>query len=475
METISAGDLLFYALPPLWLMMGLIAAGHILLNKRDSKAAFGWIALCIILPVAGPLIYLLFGINRINHKAKRDYRIKIPRQYLDTVSEPEGTNFRPLSGIGENLTRRGLSDCSELVLLENGEQLYPAMIEAIHHARSRVLLASYIFDHNNSGLAIAEALAAAVQRGVEVKVIIDGMGEFMTLPRIGNHLLKLGIPFCRFNPVTLFPPALNINMRNHRKLLIIDGEWAFTGGQNIGDRHLAMRDQNPNRVLDLHFRLKGKIVDELEWAFWKDWAYCKDEHDAPEFIGTNRLQIQSDIWARLILDGPNKDIDKLNYLMISVISAAKHQVLIMTPYFLPMLDMIGVLIAAHLRGVKVCIMVPGHNNIKPVHWAMQNSMRQLLEAGIEIKLQPAPFVHSKILLIDNQYSLIGSANIDQRSLRLNYELGVEIFSASVNTALQQYFNEREVKCTPVTLEQIEQRSLPVKIRDSIAWLFSPYL
>jgi cardiolipin synthase len=264
-------------------------------------------------------------------------------------------------------------------------------------------------------------------------------------------------------------------MRNHRKLLIIDGEWAFTGGQNIGDRHLAMRDQNPNRVLDLHFRLKGKIVDELEWAFWKDWAYCKDEHDAPEFIGTNRLQIQSDIWARLILDGPNKDIDKLNYLMISVISAAKHQVLIMTPYFLPMLDMIGVLIAAHLRGVKVCILIPGHNNIKPVHWAMQNSMRQLLEAGIEIKLQPAPFVHSKILLIDNQYSLIGSANIDQRSLRLNYELGVEIFSASVNTALQQYFNEREVKCTPVTLEQIEQRSLPVKIRDSIAWLFSPYL
>jgi cardiolipin synthase A/B len=475
METLSAGELLLYVLPLLWLMMGLLAAGHILLNKRDPKAAFGWIALCIILPVAGPLIYVLFGINRINQRARRDYQIKVPRDDLYTINEPDGSNFRPLSSIGENLTRKGLCDCTELRLLENGEQLYPAMIECINNARSRVLLASYIFDHNSSGLKIAEALAAAVKRGVEVKVIIDGMGEFMTMPRIGHHLKKLGIPFCRFNPITLFPPALNINMRNHRKLLIIDGEWAFTGGQNIGDRHLATRDKDPNRVLDLHFRLKGKIVDELEWAFWKDWAYCEEKHEVPGFHGSNTLQTHSDIWTRLILDGPNKDIDKLNYLMVGVISAAQQQILIMTPYFLPMSDMVGVLIAAHLRGVRVGILVPGHNNIKPVHWAMHNSIRQLLEAGLDIRMQPAPFVHSKLLLIDNQYSLIGSANIDQRSLRLNYELGVEIFSDQVNASLCAYFRERESKCTPLTLEQINQRSIPVKLRDSIAWLFSPYL
>lgn len=475
MQTLSAAELLLYILPPLWLMMGCLAAGHILLNKRDSKAAFGWIALCIILPVAGPLIYLLFGINRIHHRAQRDYHIKIPREDLQTISEPAGSRFKPLSNIGEHLTRKGLCDCTDLLMLENGEALYPAMIACIKQAHSRVLLASYIFDHNSSGLAVAEALSDAVKRGVEVKVIIDGMGEFMTLPRIGKHLKKLGIPFHRFNPLTLFPPSLNINMRNHRKLLIVDGEWAFTGGQNIGDRHLAMQHQNPDRVFDLHFRLKGKIVDELEWAFWKDWSYCEGKHDAPVFHGSNKLQPNADIWTRLILDGPNKDIDKLNHLMVSVISAARQQVLIMTPYFLPMYDMIGALIAAHLRGVRVCILVPGHNNIKPVHWAMHNSVRQLLEAGLDIRMQPAPFVHSKLLLIDDQYALIGSANIDQRSLRLNYELGVEIFSEKVNATLREYFRLREQLSTAITLEHINQRSLPVKLRDSIAWLFSPYL
>lgn len=468
-------DMLVWLLPPLLLAAGLFTAGHALLNKRDPKAAFGWIALCIILPLAGPILYYLFGINRVRTRARKDYDSKLNRDALTTINDPPGTDFRPLSTVGESLTQKGLSACTHLDMLENGEQLYPAMLNAIAAAQNRVLLASYIFDHNTSGLQIADALAAAVERGVEVKVIVDGLGEMMNFPRIGRALLSRNIAFARFNPLTLVPPALNINMRSHRKLLIVDGKLAFTGGQNIGDRHLADNHDNPGRVLDMHFCLQGKIVDDLEWAFWKDWYYCTDSKPSRAFMGSNVNAADAPVWSRLILDGPNKHIDKLNNLMLGVISAARSRVLIMTPYFLPTFDIIGALIAAHLRGVSIQILLPGHNNITAAHWAMQNTLRQLLEAGLDIRYQPAPFVHSKLLLIDGDYTLIGSANIDPRSLRLNYELGVELFSDEVNARVSAYYAGKAEQSTPIRLADLYQRSLPVRIRDSLAWLFSPYL
>ncbi len=468
-------DVLVWLLPPFVLTIGLLTAGHALLNKRDPKAAFGWIALCIILPLAGPILYYLFGINRVRSRARKGYDSKLNRDALTTLNDPPGTFFRPLSTIGETLTGKGLSACTQLDLLENGEALYPAMIKAINTAQNRILLASYIFDHNNSGLQIADALAAAVARGVEVKVIVDGLGEMMYLPRIGEALRSRNIEFARFNPLRLFPPSLNINMRSHRKLLIIDGTHAFTGGQNIGDRHLADNESNPDRVLDMHFCLQGKIVDDLEWAFWKDWYFCTNTKPTTPFMGSNANDENAKIWSRLILDGPHKRIDKLNNLILGVISAARSRVLIMTPYFLPTFDIIGALIAAQLRGVQVQILLPGHNNIAAAHWAMQNTLRQLLEAGLDIRYQPAPFVHSKLLLIDECYTLIGSANIDPRSLRLNYELAVELFSTDASASISAYYEKKAAQAISVTLDDLNSRSLPRRLRDSLAWLFSPYL
>ena len=403
MEPLIQSDWLFYLLTAALGMLGLGTAAHVLLNKRDPKAAFGWIALCIILPLAGPLLYLVFGINRVHQRARREYLDDIPEDALETICEPPGTNFRPLSFIGENLTGNGLSDCTDFRILENGETLYPAMIDCINNASKRVYLASYIFDNNSSGIAIAEALAAAIKRRVDVKVMVDGLGEFMTLPRIGRTLEALGIPFVRFNPISVLPPALNINMRNHRKLLLVDGKWAFTGGQNIGDRHLADKIGNPHRVLDIHFQMRGSIVDDMELAFLLDWHYCTGSVQLPDFEACNKQNPDASIWARLVLHGPNKDIEKLNHLIVGVISAAKQEVLIMTPYFLPTYDLIGALIAARLRGVTVQILLPGVNNIKVIHWAMQNTLKQLLEAGLDIRYQPAPFIHSKLLLIDGEY------------------------------------------------------------------------
>lgn len=468
-------DVLFWLIPPLVLISALLTAGHALLHKQDSKAAFGWIALCIILPVAGPILYLLFGINRVRSKAQRNYTTKMNRDALDTLSMPPGKDFSPHAMIGQRLTRKGLTSCREIKVYENGETLYPAMIEAIDNAQKRVLLASYIFDSKTTGKSIAAALDRAQRRGVEVKVILDGLGEYMYIPRIGHTLERLGIDFVRFNPITLVPPSLNINMRNHRKMMIVDSSMGFTGGQNIGDHQLADALDNVHSVRDVHFSLTGQIVDELEWAFWKDWHYCTGDHQTPSFTPQHQLNPESDIWTRLVVDGPNKDLDKLSHLIVGQVSAASKYVFIMTPYFLPTLDLVGALIAAELRGVEVTVLLPRNNNIKMADWASRSIIRELLQADVDIRYIEGKFVHSKLLLIDDQYTLIGSANIDPRSLRLNYELAVEVFSSEFNTRMKRYFDKFCSDAKPCTLAQLDSRSLPERLRDSLAWLFSPYL
>lgn len=471
----SLEQIIFWLIPPLHIIMAIAASGHALLNKADSRSAFGWIALCIILPLAGSILYLIFGINRVNSAAQKHYVTKLYKDSTDTIAEPKGSQFRPLSMVGERVVRKGLSSCDEVRALINGEQLYPLMLEAIEQAKEYVLLGTYIFDRGETGLKFVKALAAANARGVEVKVIVDGMGEWMGLRRIGPVLRAHGIAFTRFNPITIIPPALNINLRSHRKVLVVDNRYAFTGGANIGDRHLADHHDNFHRVQDIHFRLQGRIVDELEWAFRRDWHYCQGTVDLPLFQHHNPNRPDAKIWTRMILDGPNKSLDRLGDLMLGVISAAKERVWIMTPYFIPAADLMGALVAAHLRGVDIQILLPGENNIKPAHWASRNILRFVLEKDIYVAYQEPPFIHSKILLVDDQYSLIGSANMDPRSLRLNYELGVELFSQELNHKLSDYFIARRAKATQVTRDEIANRSLPVRLRDALAWLFSPYL
>jgi len=469
------GETLLWLIPPIHIIMAVLASGHALLYKADSRGAFGWIALCIILPLAGPILYLIFGINRVNSAARRYYVTKLSKDTTDTINEPEGTDFRPLSMVGEMVVNKGLISCDEVVVLENGEAIYPAMLEAIANAKHHILLCTYIFDRDATGMQFVEALVAARDRGLEVKVILDGMGEWMSLHRIGPLLRKRHIEFTRFNPITLIPPSLNLNLRSHRKMLIIDNRYAFTGGANISDRHLVEHTSNVHRVIDVHFRLEGRIVDELEWAFRRDWHYCRGTIELNPFKHSNPNKPQSPVWTRLVLDGPNKSLDRLNDLMLGVISAARQRVWIMTPYFLPTLDLIGALIAARLRGVDVQILLPGENNIKPAHWASRNILRLILEIDLFIAYQSPPFVHSKILLVDDQYSLIGSANMDPRSLRLNYELGVELFDSRTNQRLSEYFVKRRADAQQITRQEIDNRSLPERLRDSLAWLFSPYL
>ena len=472
-----------------WIIIGITfllataAAGHALLYKRDPRAALGWIAVCFIFPIAGSVLYFLFGINRVQTRAK-----KLERRFpfwinIDEQSTPQEKGsarlairfpevLAQIARISDAVTRHPLVGGNQVSLFHNGEQAYPAMLDEIDRAKRSVFLVSYIFETNHTGREFIASLARATLRGVDVRVIIDGVGELYSFPWAGTLLKRRGVRVARFLPPKLIPPDLHINLRNHRKILIADGRIGFTGGMNIGDRHLAENLEKPSRVVDMHFRLTGPVVTQLEQAFLEDWAFATGEQTSQVLAKNPEI---GDAVCRAIVDGPNEPIDKLDTILVGVVTMARQRIMIMTPYFLPSRELIAAMQVAALRGVLVEVILPSKNNLPFVHWATRNMLWELLQKGVRVYYQLPPFVHTKLLIVDDYYAQIGSANVDPRSLRLNFELVVEVYHEPFARDLAAHFHKVRERSVEASLSELDRRSLPIRIRDAFCWLFSPYL
>jgi cardiolipin synthase len=476
-------NFLHWMLIILHFLVAFFAAGHALIFKSDSRAALGWIAVCLMFPFIGPLLYFLFGINRIRTRARKlQHPSLLPSdvdcEQPDDPSQPEisgpalSAEFSEIVRISCAVTRQPLVAGNTIELLQNGERAFPAMLKAIEGSRHSLFLSSYIFETNKTGRQFIDTLTRAARRGVDVRVILDGIGELYAFPRAGTLLKKRGVSLARFLPPKLIPPTLHINLRNHRKILVADGQTGFVGGMNIGDRHLAAVQQNPRRVVDLHFRLTGPVVKQIEHAFLEDWAFCTGEQMPADTIPPMAAH---GAVCRTIVDGPNEDHDKLSTIMFGAVATARRKISIMTPYFLPFREFIAALQNAALRNVDVKILLPAKNNLPYVQWATTKMLWQLLQKGVRIYYQPPPFVHSKLFIVDDHYAQVGSANIDPRSLRLNFELAVEVFGKPVSDVLAPHFQQSLAASREISFQEVEARSIPVRSRDALAWLFSPYL
>ncbi|MDD3764321.1 MAG: cardiolipin synthase [Nevskiales bacterium] len=472
------------ALLSLWAGVGLFAAGHALLNKSDPRSAWGWIAVCWLFPFAGPALYFLFGINRIQTRAHQlGFDRRRSALEIGTEHAEDARNSGAHAGIPESLgevvrtadvlTRRPLLDGNRIGLLHNGEQTYPRMLDAIDSARHSIYLASYIFDVDDCGRRFAEALARAHARGVDVRVLIDGIGERYSPRRMSRLLRRMGVPVSIFNPLRLLPPALHLNLRNHRKLLLVDGRVGFTGGMNISRRHLAADPTRRTRVTDLHFEVSGPILGQLAEVFAEDWRYSTRALPPPP--PEARDDADGSMTCRVIADGPNEDFDHLSLVLQAAISAARKRIRIMTPYFLPPTEVAGELRAAALRGVEVEIILPAKNNLPFVHWASRHQLWQLMRYGVSVFYQPPPFCHSKLFVVDDCYAQIGSANLDARSLRLNFELALETYDVAFAQNLAAHFEATRAVSTPLEPDVLLNRSLAARTRDAFFWLFSPYM
>jgi cardiolipin synthase len=304
-------------------------------------------------------------------------------------------------------------------------------------------------------------------------VLVDHVGSRYSKVSMVDRLRKAGVPARSFLPTRAPRYAPYTNLRNHRKILVVDGRIGFTGGTNIREGHCLKRHP-PSPVQCLHFRFEGPVVWHLQEAFAVDWAFVTQEVLAGE-AWFPLIERCGDVWARGIDDGPDEDYDKLELVMIGALATAQRTVDIVTPYFLPETGLLHALNSAALRGVQVRIVLPSVNNIPLVHWASRAMWRQVLERGCRVFLTPPPFDHTKLFLVDGIWSLLGSTNWDPRSLRLNFEFNVECYDEDLVSQLAPLVGSRVTGGSEVTLRDMEAQRLPERLMDGLARLASPYL
>ena len=466
-------DAVDYAFLTAVAIAALTASGHAVIYKRDSRSASIWVLVIWILPALGPVLYALLGVNRVERRAVR-LRRGMVRHRTDSQFPPSepGTHFTPLARLVGQVVERRLCPCNAIDPLIDGAAAFPAMLEAINQARSSIALASYIFDREGIGKEFVAALSAAVKRGVEVRVLIDDVDARFGASAV-KPLKNEGVNVAVFNP-PLVPARLHaLNLRNHRKILVVDGALAFTGGMNVDQRY--WRPDAPDQVFhDLHFRLRGPVVAQLMEVFADDWQFTTEEAlRGPKWFPPPREE--GAVLARTIEAGPDEAFERIRWAIPGGLNAAQRSIKILTPYFIPDQTLIAELNAAALRGVEVDIVIPEATDLPHVHWAMFGQLWQVLDHGCRVWSRPGTFDHSKLLVVDGAWTLLGSANWDARSLRLNFELNVECYSVELGAHLDGMIQARITGSRPLTLADVDARPFPVKLRDGLARLFAPYL
>lgn len=453
-------------------VLAVAATIHILLTKREVASAVGWIGLVWFAPVLGVVFYVMFGVNRVRRRAQR---------MRPQDDDPDGSG--PANGAGietgllqlvhavGRITRRPLRPGTKIEIYQNGDQAYPPMLQAIAAAKVSVGLSSYIFRDDEWGSRFIVALAEARARGVDVRVLIDGVGGGWITSPTYHRLQRRGVKAARFMHSVLPWRMPFVNLRSHKKILVIDGTLGFTGGMNIADENvMATNPKEP--VQDLHFRIEGPVVSQLSEAFVQDWAFVTNEDLADDKWSPPILVAQGAL-ARVIDSGPDEDLEKVEFAVLQAVACARESIAVMTPYFLPDERLITALSLAAMRGVAVDLVIPGKSNHTLVDWGTRANIGPLLSDGVRIWRSPPPFHHSKMMVVDGEWCLIGSTNWDMRSFRLNFELCMEVYDRDLAADLTALMAASRV--AELTQAELDARGLVGRIRDAAARLMLPYL
>lgn len=468
--------------------MGAVAAIHATMTKEEVRAAIGWVGVIVLSPIIGAVLYAIAGINRMRRTSlslRRDALIS--EADLDELESFDadaelvisgfGKRFAALQTLGDRVARSPLATGNTIDMIETGDDCYAAMKAEIDAAERSVLLETYIFDRDRIGLRIADALIAAARRGVEVRVLIDAVGARYSVPSILGHLSDGGVSVAVFNGNVIMGLRLPYaNLRTHRKILIVDGRVALTGGMNIREgftREVA----GEKFARDTHFLVTGPVVADLFDVAAEDWRFTTDEElTGDEWrIGAPEREPGDPVFMRVVASGPDRRIETNHKMLMGAFSVARKSIRIMSPYFLPDRELISALATAARRGVDVDIVVPAVNNLVLVDRAMTAQFDQIVSNYCRIWRSSGAFSHSKLLSIDGAWSYVGSSNLDPRSLRLNFEIDLEVLNEGFAAEIDEHIDEVIKSASPVTLNALRSRSFAVRLLDKILWLGSPYL
>ncbi|MDR1522795.1 MAG: phospholipase D-like domain-containing protein [Endomicrobium sp.] len=461
-----------------YLTLAITTSIHILLHKDDIKSSIGWIALVFLSPFIGTILYIFLGINRVKRKSlKLKGSINLTESYskvlINNIFENLPINYKQFINFSHKVYSQNFVFGNLIEPLQNGFQAYPEMILAIKEAKKEVLISSYIFDYDSETEKILDALKVAINNGAKIKVLIDGIGTFNIFGKSIEKKLKeiKGLQYGIFLPLKFPLTFAFVNLRNHKKIMMIDGETAFFGGMNLSKNNCLIGDKK-NAIIDITFKINGPVIQQIAEIFEEDWEFVTGEK-FNSIAKSIKYKNSKGLAARAIPGGPDKQNNAIELIALGAISAAIKKILIITPYFLPEKNILTSIEMAAMRGIEVEIILPKiHNSF--ISKASEANFLSLINRGVKIFHTHPPFDHSKIFVVDSEWVFVGSANWDVRSFKLNFESNMEIFSKSLARTLETIAKEKKEKATVVTADYCKNMSTLKKLRNNMYRLLTPY-
>lgn len=459
-----------------WLFYVLLLSGWIVLQKREPVATLSWVLSLAALPYLGYLIYFLLGPQKVTRQRLRRHRSRAGLEAYEAICPPD-LDCTELALLAQASTGLPASTATRVELLVDGARTYEALLKAIASARNHVHLEYYIFEPDRIGTQVRDALVERAQAGVKVRLLLDAVGSSKVKRRFLRPLLDAGGEFAWFHPTRLLRFGRPwVNLRTHRKLAVIDGRVALTGGINITDEEdERVRD---DAFRDLHLCLEGDVVRSVQQVFVEDWVYATGD-GRQKFQGTVLWQAaaapaQGTIPVQALTSGPDSSWEAIHRLHVASIYDANARVWLATPYFVPGEAARMALTSAALGGVDVRLLVPKMSDSRLVTWAARSYFDELLSAGVKIYEYGPRMLHTKALLCDEALAIIGSANFDHRSFRLNFELSMLFRDPDIAASLATLLEGEMAHAQRV--ENADARSLwRQRLPEALARLASPLL
>ncbi|MFN0052723.1 MAG: cardiolipin synthase [Planctomycetales bacterium] len=463
-------------------LLTLLLVPYVLLQQRKTPVStLAWIMAIVIVPYAGSFLFLLFGINRVERRAslKLAARRQIDRllpaltQYQVLPGEDFDAKVRRLVRLSDRLTQTRPCFGNAVEILSDTNRTLGLIEQAIGAAQESIHLEYYIFQPDRTGYKLRDLLIRKAAQGVRIRFLFDGVGSLFLGRKFLRPMRAAGIEVASALPGASLRERWSINLRNHRKIVIVDGRIGFTGGMNIGDEYIG-RNPRLGYWRDTHLRLAGPVVLQLQQVFAEDWFFATSQQ-----LTDPRLfpapQETSDQVAQVIAGGPDGDTDVFHSLFFAAINEARDRITLATSYFIPTPALITALEAAAHRGVRVRLMVPAFGDHRWMVTAGRGFYESLLESGVELYEYRRGLLHSKTLTIDGHWSLVGSPNFDTRSLHLNFEVALALFGPRQAQRLEEQFADDLTYSERVDLATFRQRPLVNKVAEQVLKLFAPIL
>ncbi|WP_425447535.1 cardiolipin synthase [Dethiothermospora halolimnae] len=458
----------------------------IFLENKNPAKTISWLLVLALIPGLGFILYLFLGQNiRKKYKFKKkkynDFKhleeiVDIEKEYLKQsrpFSDSESNVKNRLINLLLRNSESPFTVNNKCKVLTNGNNTFDAIIKELKSAKHHIHMEYYIIKDDDIGNRIRKILIDKAKKGVEVRVIYDSVGCWKLSRRYIKTLKNAGVEIHSFLPVFLPVLSRELNYRNHRKILIVDGRTGFLGGLNIGDEYLG-RDKKIGFWRDTHLKIEGEGTYFLQNIFLKDWEFVSKKYvSGREYYP--ELGYYGEELIQLTYSGPDSHWQSIMQAYFTMISNAEKKIWITTPYLVPGSSITTALISAALSGVDVRIIIPSKPDHLLVHWASMGNVEELLKAGVKVYKYENGFIHSKVLLVDEVAASVGSANLDIRSLEINFEVNSFIYDNEIINKLERDFKNDIKNSTKIKLEEYEQRSVFCKFKESIGRVFSPLL